>query len=87
MTGMVVAMVFRLIPVLERVALPWPRLRSVAFYGLTFAVILRTAEVAVDVAPAVVGTLVALSGPVAWIAIASAAANLARVVSVRARAV
>ena len=47
LTSMVVAMAFRLIPVLEGRALPWPRLRQVALWSLATGVVLRSAEVLV----------------------------------------
>ena len=86
LTSVVVAMTFRLIPVLEGVALPWPGLRDVAFAALLGSVVLRTAQGLVvhgwpELAPAV-----ALSGLLAWIAVVAAAANLVRAVTVRGRA-
>jgi uncharacterized protein involved in response to NO len=76
-TSVVVAMTFRLIPVLEARALPWPRLRDVAFWSLLAAVVLRTIEVFAGMTGGAVGPLVALSGPLAWTAVTCAAANLA----------
>ncbi len=77
LTSIVVAMTFRLIPVLEGVVLSWPWLRMVAFVALLGAVILRTAQgLAVGGWPRL-GPAVALSGALAWIALAAVAASLA----------
>jgi hypothetical protein len=82
LTSVVVAMSFRLIPVLERVALPWPGLRRVAFWALLGGVALRTAQFgAAYGAPALV-PLVPLSGVLVWVAVACVAANLARAITV-----
>ena len=76
LTSVVVAMTFRLIPVLEGTALPWPRLRTVAFVALVGAIVLRTAQgLAVHDWPGC-GLAITLSGALAWIALASVAANL-----------
>jgi hypothetical protein len=77
LTSVVVAMTFRLIPALERVALPWPRLRHVAFAALLGAVVARTAEVLVAGGWRGLAPLVVASGVLAWVALASVAANLA----------
>jgi hypothetical protein len=76
LTSVVVAMTFRLIPVLEATALPWPRLRDVALAALLGAVVARSAQALASegrwwLAPAVV-----LSGVLAWIALACPAASL-----------
>lgn len=42
--AVVIAMTFRLIPVLEGRPLPWPALRAVALWALIAAVVLRTAQ-------------------------------------------
>jgi hypothetical protein len=42
--AVVIAMTFRLVPVLEGRPLPWPVLRAVAFWALTGAVLLRSAQ-------------------------------------------
>jgi hypothetical protein len=77
LTSIVVAMTFRLIPVLEGVALSWPWLRMVAFVALLGAVILRTTQgLAVGGWPRL-GPAVALSGALAWIALAAVAVSLA----------
>lgn len=84
LTSVVVAMTFRLIPVLEGAALPWPGLRTVAFAALLGAVILRTAQaLAVSGWPGL-GLAVALSGVLAWIALAAVATNLTAVMIRRA---
>jgi hypothetical protein len=76
LTSIVVAMTFRLIPVLEGTALAWPGLRTVALVALAGAVILRTSQgLAVHGWPWV-GPAVALSGVLAWIALAAVAVNL-----------
>lgn len=76
LTSMVVAMAFRLIPVLESVALPWPKLRTVAFWTLLLGVVLRSAEVLVPGAGRAITPAVALSGIAVWVALASVSANL-----------
>jgi hypothetical protein len=76
LTTIVVAMTFRLIPVLEGRPLPWPAARTLAFWLLLAAVILRSAEVLVHLGWTAVGPAVALSGPLVWLAIAAVAANL-----------
>jgi hypothetical protein len=42
--AVVIAMTFRLVPVLEGRPLPWPALRAVALWSLTAAVLVRTAQ-------------------------------------------
>jgi hypothetical protein len=79
LTSVVVAMTFRLVPVLEGVALPWPGLRTVAFTGLLGAVILRTAQGLAIYGWPGLGPAVALSGMLAWIALAAVATTLAAV--------
>jgi hypothetical protein len=76
LTSIVVAMTFRLIPVLEGVALSWPWLRTVAFVALLGAVILRTAQALALDGGSWLGPAVALSGALAWIALAAAAVSL-----------
>jgi hypothetical protein len=73
--SVVVAMTFRLIPVLEGAPLPWPRLRAVAFVALLGAVVLRTAQGLAASWPGL-GPLVVLSGVLAWIALTTAAVSL-----------
>ncbi|MBI4639020.1 MAG: hypothetical protein HY727_22000, partial [Candidatus Rokubacteria bacterium] len=77
LASVVVAMAFRLIPVLEGAALPWPALRHVAFWALLASVLGRSAEVLVGVGGRGIAPLVPLSGLLAWIALACVAANLA----------
>jgi hypothetical protein len=84
-TAVVVAMAFRLIPVLEGVALPWPALRTVAFWALLSAVVLRTLELPIAHLRPDVAVLVALSGVAAWIAVAAAGACLAAAIVRRPR--
>jgi hypothetical protein len=76
LTSVVVAMAFRLIPVLELAPLPWPRLRDVAFAALVGAVVLRTAEMLVGHGWWFVAPLVPFSGVLVWLALACVAANL-----------
>lgn len=78
LTSVVVAMAFRLIPVLEQVALPWPRLRRVAFWALLGGVVLRTAEIGVASGAPALAPLVPLSGVLVWLAVACVTANLGR---------
>lgn len=79
LTSVVVAMTFRLIPVLEGAPLPWPRLRTVAFAALLGSVVLRTAQGLAIYGWPGLGPAVALSGVLAWIAPAAVAASLAAV--------
>ncbi|HET9492591.1 MAG TPA: hypothetical protein VFR64_22935, partial [Methylomirabilota bacterium] len=76
LTAIVVAMTYRLIPVLEGRPLPWPAARTLTFWLLLGAVILRSAEVLVRLGWTAVAPAVALSGPLVWLAIAAVAANL-----------
>ena len=83
LTSVVVAMAFRLIPVLEGRALRWPRLRQVALWSLAVGVTLRSAEVLVGVGWAAPAPWVALSGVLIWIAVACVGANLAGAICAR----
>ena len=83
LTSVVVAMTFRLIPVLEGVALPWPGLRDVAFGALLGSVVLRTAQVLVVHGWPELAGAVALSGPLAWIALVAVTASLLRAITAR----
>jgi hypothetical protein len=76
LTSVVVAMAFRLIPVLEARALPWPRLRAVALGGLVAGIVLRSAEILVSLGGPAPAALIPLSGVLVWIALACVAANL-----------
>ena len=76
LTGVVVAMAFRLIPVLEGRGLPWPRLRRAAFWALLAGVLLRTAEVLVGIGLPALAPWIPLSGVLVWIAVACVAINL-----------
>jgi hypothetical protein len=71
LTSVVVAMTFRLIPILETAPLRWPRLRTVAFWALLAAVTLRTAQIAVGLGGRPLAHAVALSGVFAWLAVAA----------------
>jgi NnrS protein len=76
LTSVVVAMVFRLIPVLEETALPWPRLRGVAFWALLAGVLLRSGEVAVGHGWSGPAPWVPLSGLLVSLALGCAGANV-----------
>jgi hypothetical protein len=76
LTSVVVAMTFRLIPVLEGTALAWPGLRTVALVALAGAVILRTAQGLAAHGWPWLGPAVVLSGVLVWIALAAVAVNL-----------
>jgi hypothetical protein len=81
LTSVVVAMAFRLIPVLEGRALPWPRLRDVAFWCLLFAVVLRSGEWVVGRGWSGPAPWVPLSGLLVWAALACVAVSLGGVVA------
>lgn len=76
LTTVVVAMAFRLIPVLEGRPLLWPAARAAAFWLLLAAVVLRSGEVLVSAGLVALAPAVALSGVLAWLAVAGVAANL-----------
>ena len=76
LTAVTIAMTFRLIPVLEGRALPWPRLRAVAFWALAAGVVLRTAETLLGLGWVWLAPAVALSGVFVWAAVLCAATNL-----------
>jgi hypothetical protein len=76
LTSIVVAMTFRLIPVLEGVALSWPGLRTVAFVALLASVFLRVAQGLAVYGWPWLGPAVALSGVLAWIALAAVTVSL-----------
>jgi hypothetical protein len=82
-TAVVVAMAFRLIPVLEGVALPWPWLRTVALASLIAAVVARTAQVPIAYLAPSLAPVVALSGVLVWIALVSVGANLVAAIARR----
>jgi hypothetical protein len=77
----VLAMTFRLVPVLEGQALPWPACRPVARWALAGAVTLRTLEVPVSFGAAWLAPAVALSGPLVWAALACGGATVMRAAS------
>lgn len=79
LTTVVVAMTFRLIPVLERRPLPWPAARALAFWLLLAAVVLRSAEVLAGRGWPALAPGVVVSGVLAWLAVAAVAANLVAV--------
>ncbi len=83
LTSVVVAMTFRLIPVLEGRALPWPWLRHVAFGGLLAGVLLRTAEVLVGFGWGGIAPWIPLSGVLIWLALLAVAANLLGAIAAR----
>ena len=85
LTSVVVAMAFRLIPVLERTALPWPRLRGAAFWALLSGVLLRSAELLVGHGWSGPAPWVPLSGVLVWLALACVGANLLRAIAARRR--
>jgi hypothetical protein len=76
LTAVAIAMTFRLIPVLEGRALPWPRLRAVALWALAAGVVLRTAETLLGLGWVWLAPAVVLSGVFVWVAVACAGANL-----------
>jgi hypothetical protein len=76
LTGVVIAMTFRLIPVLEGRTLPWPRLRAVALWALAAGVALRSAETLLGFGWVWMAPAVALSGIFIWAALVCAGANL-----------
>jgi hypothetical protein len=76
-TTVIVAMVLRLIPVLEGTAIPWPRVPSVALVGLVAAVVLRSAQsLEMAYAGPAVRLAVALSGLLVWLVLAATGASL-----------
>jgi hypothetical protein len=86
LTSVVVAMVFRLIPVLEGRAVRWPGLRQVARWSLVVGIILRSAEVLVGLGWSSLASWVPLSGVLVWIAVACAGVNLAAAIGTPVRA-
>lgn len=76
LASVVVAMAFRLVPVLEQRPLPWPRLRTLAFWALLGSVLLRTAEVLTGHGWPGIGPWVVVSGALVWIALAAVGLNL-----------
>jgi hypothetical protein len=76
LTSVVVAMTFRLIPVLEGTALPWPRLRTAAFVALLGAIVLRSAQGLAAYGWPGLHAAVAVSGVLAWSALAAVTASL-----------
>jgi hypothetical protein len=76
LTSMAVAMAFRLIPVFEGAALPWPRLPALAFGALAGAVVLRSGQVLADWLWTGILPWLPLSGVLVWLAVASVLASL-----------
>jgi hypothetical protein len=76
LTAVAIAMTFRLIPVLEGRALPWPRLRAVALWALAAGVVLRSAETLLGLGLGWMAPAVALSGLFVWAAVLCAGTNL-----------
>jgi hypothetical protein len=85
LTSIAVAMAFRLVVVLEGVPLAWPALRDVALAALAGAIVLRTAGVLVAHAWPGLAPLVALSGTLAWLALAALAVTVGRAILDRRR--
>jgi hypothetical protein len=76
LTPMVVSMGFRLVPVIEGSALPWPWLRELAFWMLLGGILIRTAEVLADYGLEAVLPSVPLSGVLVWTALACLAVGV-----------
>ena len=85
LTSVVMAMTFRLIPILEGTPLRWPRLRAVAFWALLAAVLLRTSQVAIGVGGRPLAHAVVLSGLLVWLAVAGVGATLVAAILAPAR--
>jgi len=85
LTAVAIAMTFRLIPVLEGRAVPWPAARGVALWALAAAVPLRSAVVLVGAGWPGAAPLVPLSGILLLAALVAVGANLAAVAVVGAR--
>lgn len=81
LTSVVVAMAFRLIPVIEGRGLPWPRLRGVAFWALLVGVLLRGSTLLLGLGWNGPAPWVPLSGVFVAAAVACVAVNLARIVA------
>ncbi len=71
MIGMICAMGFRFIPVIEGVRIAVPGARLVAFWTLLLAVVLRTAELGADYVHEGFLRPAAISGFLAWVALAA----------------
>lgn len=76
LASVAVAMAFRLVPVIEGRALPWPAMRDLAFWMLAGAAGLRSLQVSIGLGWEVARPLVALSGVLAWVALAAVFATL-----------
>ncbi len=69
MIGMICAMGFRFVPVIEGIRIALPGARGVAFWALTLAVLLRTAELGADFLHEGFLRVAAVSGFLAWVAL------------------
>ena len=76
LASVTIAMSFRLLPVLEERALPFPGLRRVALVTLAGAVIARSAQLLVPYEVPFTRAIVVLSGFLAWAALACVAVTL-----------
>jgi hypothetical protein len=76
LTAMVLGMGFRLLPVISRAPLRWPRLRRIAFWTLVAGVVVRTAEVLADHGLVRMLAIVPLSGALVWTALGCLALNV-----------
>jgi uncharacterized protein involved in response to NO len=85
LTSVVAAMTFRLIPILEATPLSWPRLRAVTFWALLASALLRTSQIAVGIGGVPLAHAVALSGVLAWLAVAVIGAALVTAIVAPAR--
>ena len=74
--GIAIAMIFRLIPVLEGRPLPVPGVRRVALVMLAGAVVVRTAQIVTPLGGRGLGLVIMLSGVFAWIAFLCVALTL-----------
>jgi len=74
--GMICAMGFRLLPVIEGVRLALPGVRPVAFWALSLAVLLRTAEMGADYLHEGFLRVAAFSGFFAWVALVAWGASV-----------
>jgi hypothetical protein len=84
LTSLVVAMTFRLIPALEGTPLRWPFLRGVALWALLGSVLLRTSQIAIAIGGRPLAYAVALSGALAWLAVAAVGLSLVAAMVARA---
>ena len=71
MIGLICAMGFRFVPVIEGVRLALPGARHVAFWALILAVLLRFGELGAGLLPTSLLRLTAVSGFFAWVSLLS----------------